>query len=230
MAGGALLVGILDGMAVERPSEPGVSGMTSTSSTKNGLKELERRVAERDRAYREFFEEMDRKRNKIARAIKEFVDPKTSESRRDRIRTYIRQASISNPEDKETLKAAVFDPRFEMLLGDIELALLHAIQERPEPKDKDFLVDMLNRNIMPGWLVYAMVKPEIWDERFVPWLLKMSSEPPRSYETIEILGRMKVKQAVPVLEEALKDPQKPVRRNAAIALERITGTLYDYKR
>jgi hypothetical protein len=204
--------------------------MASTSSTNNALKELERRAAERDRAYREFFEEMDRKKNKIARAINEYIDPTTSESRRDRIRTYIRQASTSNAEDKETLKAAVFDPRFEMLLGDIELALLHAIQDRPEPKDKDFLVDMLDRNIMPGWLVYAMVKPEIWDERYVPWLLKMSSEPPRSSETIEILGRMQVKKAVPVLEEALKDPEESVRRKAAIALRNITGKLYDYKR
>lgn len=230
MAAGALHVGMHHGIAGERPSELHVTGNASTSSGNEESNALKRRVAERDRVYREFFVEMDRKQNKIARAIEEYFDPETSEWRRDDIRTYIRQASTSEPEDKETLKAAVFEPRFEMLLGDIEMALLHAIQKRPEEKDKGFLVDMLERDIKPGWLLYAMVMPQIWDERYVPWLLRMSSNPPRNYLTIEVLGRMEVKQAVPVLEEALRDPDESVRRNAAIALKKITGNLYDYSR
>jgi hypothetical protein len=182
-------------------------------------------LRKRDEEYRAFFEEMDKKGNKVARAIQEYRDPKTSERKRIKLRTYLRQGTFDDPADKKLLMASLRDPQIKgEITSDLQMALLHSVQARPEPSDKEYilgLLEMRENNI--GWLYYTML--DVWDDRYVPYLLERArSGMPTA---IEILGRAHVKEAVPLLEHLLKNsPEKIVRDKAWIALSHITGKEY----
>ena len=184
----------------------------------------------RDQEYRELFAKMDKKRNKIARALKEYAEPDTSVEKKIKLRTFLRQTSIDDPEDKLLLKGAILDPQYRgELRNDMQLALLHAIQDRPEEVDKEYILEVLQRkDVAAGWLMYAMLK--MWDRRYIPYLLAGVIAEHRSCTDIEILGRMKVKEAIPFLEVALNDKNGEVRKAAYYALKNITGKKYENKR
>jgi len=179
----------------------------------------------REQEYRELFAKMDKGRNKIARALKEYTDPRTSDDEKRKLRTYLRQTSVDDMEDKKLLKGASLDPKYSPLLSDIQMALLHAIQDHPEESDKEFLLDLLRKKIPPGWLMYAMLK--VWDDKYVPFLIDYARR--GSDLSIEILGAQKVKEAVPVLEVVLNDESinRTVRGTALDSLWLITGKRYE---
>lgn len=184
-------------------------------------------IRKRDQEYREFFDHMDKEKNKIARALKEYKDPNTSKDRKTKLRTYLRQTTIDDPEDKKLLKGALLDPenKFE-LVSDLQMALMHAMQDHPEESDKEYILELLKRkDNRVGWLYYAMLN--VWDDRYVPFLIEGAKA--GSGMNIEILGRVKVKESVPYLEEALKS-EDPIQSQAAFdALKHITGKKYEYK-
>ncbi len=190
--------------------------------------EINAAMLKREQEYRELFEKMDKEHNKIARALKEYVDPKTSAGKKTKLRTYLRQTSIDDPEDKKLLKGASLDPKYAPLLGDVHMALLHAIQQHPEESDKEFLLDLLRKKIPTGWLMYAML--DVWDERYVPFLRDYAKR--GGDVSIEILGPQKVTAAVPVLELVLKDESinRTVRGTAIDSLWLITGKRYEIGR
>lgn len=183
-------------------------------------------ISKRDQEYRDFFAKMDKERNKIAAALKEYKDPSTSDAKKRKLRTYLRQTPVDKPDDKKLLKGASLDPRYshDPVLGDIHMALLHAIQAHPEESDKEYMLDLLQRKIPPGWLMYAMVNA--WDERYVPYLLDYAKQ--GDDVAIEILGAQRVKAAVPVLEEVIKNEKinMSFRGTAVNSLWLITGKRY----
>jgi hypothetical protein len=187
--------------------------------------EINAMMLKREQDYREFFALMDKEGNKIARAIEEYVDPGTSQAKKTKLRTYLRQTPVDDPQDKKVLKAASLDHKYAPLLEDIHTALLHAIQDHPEESDKEFLLDLLRKKIAPGWLLYAM--PKIWDQRYVTFLIDYAKI--GDYVSIGILGAQKVEAAVPVLEEVLKDQRidRAVRVEAMKSLWLITGKRYE---
>jgi hypothetical protein len=186
--------------------------------------ETDAAILKREQEYRVLFDSMDKKHNKIARALKEYADPKTSDAKKIKLQTYLRQTSVDRPEDKMLLRGASLDPQYASLLPDIHMALLHAIQVHPEESDKEFLLDLLRKKIAPGWLMYTMLK--VWDERYVPFLLEYAKE--GDDVSVEILGRMKVAAAVPVLEQVLKDEgiSWSAKGTALDSLFLITGKQY----
>jgi hypothetical protein len=192
--------------------------------------EVRAAMAQREREYRELFARLDKERNKIARALKEYFDPGTSEKEKVKLRTYLRQTAVKDPEDKKLLKGASLDPQYAELVGDLQLALLHAIQDRPEESDKDYILDLIRRDIPPGWLLYAMLN--VWDDRYVPYLI--ASAEIGSWSSIEILGSAKtsghdkVMTAIPTLERLLKHPRGEVRQAAYDALTILTGKKYEF--
>ena len=187
--------------------------------------EIQAAILKRDQEYRELFAKMDKGRNKIARALKECVDPKTSAEKKIKLRTYLRQTPIDDPADKRLLKGASLDPQYSEILDEMEMALLHAIQDKPEESDKEYILDLLRRDIKPGWLLYGML--DVWDDRYVPYLLEYVKK--GGSTAIEILGRAKVKEAVPLLEKALYDKDGEVRKSAYYALLKITGKEYEVR-
>jgi len=210
----------IDKIAVLRKADPKV--------IQEKDKEVLAGVRKRDQEYRDLFEKMDKDRNKIARTLKEFSDPHTSKDEKIKLRTYLRQMSINKPEDKKLLQGAALDPEYAPLRDDIQMALLHAIQEKPEDSDKEFILDLLRNKIPPGWLMYAMLKA--WDERYIPFLLDYAKR--NDYVAIEILGRMKVHEAVPVLEQIIRDEKvdRSVRGSALDSLWLITGKRYQVEK
>jgi hypothetical protein len=188
-------------------------------------KEVMAGMDKREREYQELFARLDKEKNKIARALKEYMDPKTTRDEKIKLRTYFRQTPIDEPEDKLLLKGVTLDPYYGELIDDLQMALLHAIQDRPEESDKEYILDMLRKNQPPGWLMYAMYN--VWDERYIPYLLQYVKR--RSCMAIEVLGEMKVKEAVPYLEEALKDKDGGVAQAAFDSLYQITGKKYEYR-
>jgi hypothetical protein len=185
-------------------------------------------IVSRDQEYREYFEKMDKEGNKIARVLREYRDPQTSKEEQTRLRTYLRQAVINNPADKKLLEGALKDNKIQgEIISDIQMSLLHAIQDHPEDDDKEFVLELLEKkenNI--GWLYYAMLK--IWDARYVPYLMDLAKDGRPS--AIEILGRAEVKEAVPLLENLLKNhPSENVRAEAIMALRQITGNEYKWQ-
>ncbi|MDF1552908.1 MAG: hypothetical protein P1P84_07590 [Deferrisomatales bacterium] len=191
--------------------------------------ELSAEVAERLRAreveYRALFAEMAKRKSPIGEAITEYKAPGTSDKRRTKLKTFFRQTPVRDPKDKALLKAAIFDPKNRVLINELEMALLHAIQNNPEEGDKEYLLHLFTRpDIGVGWLVYAI--PRVWDERYVPHLIHYANL--GAGEAIEILGQMKVTEAVPVLEALLRAGDGLTPRNAANALFLITGHKYTY--
>jgi len=185
-------------------------------------------IVNRDHEYREFFEKMDKEGNKIARALKEYSDPKTSNQEKIKLRTYLRQTTIDDPADKRLLKGALKDPQVRgEIVSDIQMALLHTIQDHPEDSDKEYVIELLEKrenNI--GWLYYSML--DIWDARYVPYLMESAKDGKPS--AIEILGRAHVKEAVPLLEDLLKNHKNEnVRAEAIMALRQITGKEYKWE-
>jgi hypothetical protein len=185
-------------------------------------------ILKREQEYRTFFEAMDKKHNKIARALKEYADPKTSDAKKIKLQTYLRQTSVDRPEERKLLKGALNDFRIQgEIISDIQMALMHAIQDHPEDSDKEYILELLEKkegNI--GWLYYTMLK--IWDARYVPYLMDLAKNGRPS--AIEILGRAKVKEAVPLLENLLNDHQSEnVRAEAIMALRQITGNEYKWQ-
>jgi len=184
-------------------------------------------MAKRDQEYREFFEKMDKQGNKIARAVSAYRDPKASRSGKAKLRTYLRQTSVHDPADIMVLKAALRDPEIKgEIISDIQMALLHAFQEKRDGSDKEFILELLERrDNSVGWLYYSMLN--MWDDRYVPYLMEGARE--GMLTDIEILGRAKVKQAVPLLEELWRTSENAaVRREVWGALLQITGK--EYKR
>jgi hypothetical protein len=80
-------------------------------------------MAKRDREYRELFAQMDKEGNKIARALKEYKDPGTSPERKIKLRTFLRQTSVDNPEDKKLLKGASLDPQYKEILSEMHIVV-----------------------------------------------------------------------------------------------------------
>jgi hypothetical protein len=187
-------------------------------------------IRKRDEEYRKFFAEMDKDGNKIARAIKEFQDPDTSERERAKLRKYLELANIDKPEDKKVLKAAILDRKYQgEIVGPIQMALMHGIQKHPEEDDKELILDVLKmRENRVGWLYDAM--PVVWDERYVPFLLE-DARKPHDVTSIRILGAMKVKSALPIIEEAILSSKKgSSRRSVAFdAYLQMTGQKFQFK-
>jgi len=186
----------------------------------------ERRAAreKREKEYREFFDMMDRDRNKIARAIKEYQDPDTSERKRIKLRSFLRGTSIDKLEDKKLIKGALLDPKVTgALISDLQMALMHAIQDHPEESDKDFILELLQRDDnRVGWLYYAMVNA--WDPRYIPYLMQGARQ--GSSSDIEILGAMQVKEALPLLEDIILkkiETNGPARNQARMSWRQMTG-------
>jgi hypothetical protein len=202
-------ISILRNAAIKEPSEA----------------EILAAVKKRDLEYRELFEKMDKEKNKIVRALKEYVDPKTDADKKNKLRTYLRQTSIHEPEDKKLLMSASLDPQYSDLRSELDMALMHAIQDHPEESDKEYILSRWREKRPQGWLLYAMLK--VWDPRYVPYLLRAVSRSGDIY-CIEILGRAKVKEAVPDLELALRHKNADTRREAYYALLSITGKKYEY--
>lgn len=190
------------------------------------IEEIAAGIALREKEYRDYFAKMDREGNKIARALKKRLDPRTSDEESLKLKTFLRQTSVDDPEDKKVLKAALMDSRFEGgIVSDIQMALLHAMQSHPEESDKDYIVKLLERrDNRVGWLYYAMLK--VWDERYVPYLME-SLIKEEGLVNIEILGRMGVKKAIPFLEVALKSKKPEIRSSAYDALFHLTGKKYE---
>ncbi len=188
--------------------------------------EVRAAMQQREREYRELFARLDKEKNKIAKALKEYADSGTSHDKKIKLRTYIRQTSIDDPKDKELVKGAIIDPQYQEIRSDLQMAMLHTMESNPEPGDKDYIVELLNRkDNTVGWLYYAMLNQ--WDDRYLPFLLDGARRPPRSRMEIELLGRLKIKEAVPLLEEALKDKDSIIQGAAWDALLQITGKKYE---
>lgn len=184
-------------------------------------------IRKRDQEYQEFFAQMDKEKNRFARALKEYVDPDTSNSRKVKLRTYIRQTPVENAADKKLLQGATRDMRYpQELRSDMQMALMHAIEEHPEESDKAYMLELLERKENLGWLYYSLLR--IWDDRYIPYLMAKAKY--GSLTPIEILGRAKVKEAVPLLEELLKSKDPSVRRNAQDALFQISAEGGEVKR
>ncbi len=186
-------------------------------------------MAAREKEFRDYFEAIDEGKGKIARALKRCQDPTLSPKEKSKLRTYLRQTSVDDPEDKKLLKSALLDDRLRgEIVSDIQMALMHAMQSHQEESDKDFMVELLQRrDNRVGWLYYAMLN--VWDKRYVPYLIEDIIEEPRSRSAIEILGRMDVSEAVPFIKNALKDSNYDIRKEAFFALRLLTGQDYPYK-
>ncbi len=210
----------IDKIVVMRKGGPSpASPSLDEKETQAALKSL----ARRDQEYRELFEKMDTEGNKIARTLKEYRDPKTSNDNRLELRTYLRQTPIRDPKDKKLLMEASIDPTYKEIQSELHMALLHAIQDKPEEADKEYILHLLENNANLGWLLYGMLNA--WDERYVPYLLRDAKD--GDIFVIEILGRAEVKEAVPLLEDLLKNSKNYTVRDAAwVALSHITGKEY----
>lgn len=210
-----------------------ISILRSGTARSLGITATERRAAleAREKEYRDFFDKMDRQKNKIARAIKEYQDPGTSGWQRGRIQHFLRGTSIDTPEDKQVLKAALLQIGLNQpLAADVQMALMHAIQDNPQESDKDYIFNLLEKgDYRIGWLYQAMLFA--WDTRYVPHLMKQARS--GSDISIETLGRMEVKEALPLLEDIIQK-RIPVNdyawREACSSWFRITGTYYPRER
>lgn len=183
-------------------------------------------LAARERAFHEYFAAMDKGKGKIARALKKYQDPTLDKKERLKLRTYLRQTPVDDPEDKQLLKGALLDDRLSgEIVSDIQMALMHAIQSHPEESDKDLILELLKTDADKlGWLIYGMLYA--WDQRYVPYLMNEIRREPHSFSMMEMLGRKNVKEAVPLLEEMLKHPDYSVRSQAYITLYQLTGHRY----
>jgi hypothetical protein len=167
-------------------------------------KEADERARQRDKEYRELFEKMAKEKHKVTKALKDFTDPKITQKEKTKIMTYFRQESFETPEDKALLKNIYLDTKYNELQGAVEMGLAHVIMDHPEEKDKEYLLQLLKKRKM-GMVIYSL--KFIWDERFIPELIKIVKDknefPIGRSQAAEILGAHQVKEAVPVLEEAL---------------------------
>jgi len=200
---------------------------TNAGVTQMSVEERAAAREKREREYREFFDMMDKDRNKIARAIKEYQDPDTSERKRIKLKSFLRGTSIDSPEDKKLIKGSLLDSRLKgEIISDLQMALMHAMQDHPEESDKDFILELLQRNDnRVGWLYYAMLK--VWDPRYVPYLMQKARE--GSPSSVEILGRMRIKEALPLLEDIILERISvpgPAWNKAMDSWSQITGADY----
>lgn len=191
-------------------------------------KEADEWARQRDKEYRELFERMAKEKNKVAKALSDFANPKATQKQKTQVMTYLRQATIES-KDKPLLKMALADSKYAKLQEAIEMGYIHAVGDKPEESDKEFLLGLFKarKNL---FLMYAL--KFTWDERFIAVLTDVVRDknvaPIGRSLAAEILGFRNVKEAVPVLEEALA--QMWGKENITYvhhALTEITGMTYD---
>lgn len=191
-------------------------------------KEADEWARQRDKEYHELFARMEKEKNKVAKALSDFSNPKASQKQKTQVMTYLRQATIE-PKDKPLLREAYRDLKFADLKGAIAMGLIHAIADNPEESDKEFLLELFKTKEMGGMLMYSM--KFIWDDRFIPELIKVVKDTTEysgeRSTAAEILGVRKVKEAVPALEEAFLEMEDVTSIHSA--LFNITGLYYRVK-
>lgn len=155
----------------------------------------------------------------LDRLLRQYGDPKTTRDEKLTLRRSIRRAA-KTPEEKAQLKRAVLDPRNRGAIAEeLQIALVQSMMSHPENSDKAYVLDLLRRESSPGTLVRAMVGSG--DPTYVNYLMSAARE--RDLHAIGVIGSLRVKQAVPVLQQlaAAPDNGSPARQAAATALRRM---------
>jgi hypothetical protein len=177
---------------------------------------------EHEKEFIEFSRKMNAMDNRVFNALEEFVDPETSKRKRKKLKGYL-DTFTPTLEDKEVLKEALFAPKYGGMRNTLALAILHAMQARPEKeKDREYLVKVFEDwRIGPAWLLYAAA--ENWDDRYYEPLADryLRQETP-SWSVIDLFGEAGVKAAAPLIEEALYHPDSGVRGSAYSALRKFS--------
>jgi len=158
-------------------------------------------------------------RGALGGLLREYQDPKTTRDEKLKMRRSIRR-SAGTPEEKELLKRAVLDRRNRgQLAEDLQFALARSMREHPEKSDKAYILELLRRESSPGPLVRAMVGGG--DPAYVQYLL--SAARAQDLRAIELIGNLRIAQAVPVLRQLAAAPgnESPARQAAATALQRL---------
>lgn len=114
-------------------------------------------------------------------------------------------------EEKALIKDILLNHPNKDLRAEAGTAMVHAMMNNPEEGDKDFLIRWARtEKSMAVWdAPYAMDK--YWTGEYVPVLLEMLSTPatwmPKK-NIAEIVGRRKIKEALPVLEKCIVNDQE----------------------
>jgi len=156
-------------------------------------------------------------------------DPNVPETEKDHIlgKAKISLLSGKNPEEKELIKEIILKHPNKYLRNEAGIAMIHAIQNRKDSDDFDFLMEWI-KNVNDGstaWAMYCI--RDNWDSRFAPVLLKFLKESKldnRRSSAAQILGGHQIKESLPYLKECiLKDKDSTVRGECRNAYWHITG-------
>jgi len=192
--------------------------------------------------FNELISRMDQQRNinlagitsgRLRKIVAEFDDPKASDKKKGALLNQIKGSR--DPEVNRALKELALRHKDVDVRAQAGLALANSIAVDPSLGDPGFIMQWagmetkdLQEDWAKGWIVYAIDKA--WDDRYIPvlitFLIKNRASSTRS-ESARILGKHKAQEAVPYLEEAMKnDPDPNVRGFAWGALKDITGRTY----
>lgn len=158
-------------------------------------------------------------------------DPTVSEEEKRKILWKAKPALFNgkDPAEKRLIKDILLNHPSRELKIEVGVAMVHAVINNYEESDKDFVVQWAKKEKSLAVWDAPHVMDKIWDKRFVPVLLEMMQSKedwmPKG-NIAEILGRHKVKEAVPYLEEALEDKDSSVRSSALMGLRNILGKNY----
>lgn len=165
----------------------------------------------------------------LVKMLKKLDEKGTSEKTKGKIADQISGMGGRDKKEKDLLKELVMkhpDVGIRQMAG---IAVCHSMLNRQDPDDFDFLMEWSKDLNGPGtWDSLTCIRIR-WDKRFVPVVIRYLREAGSSSvrtEAARLLGSKKVVEAVPYLEEALKNGPVNERSAACSALENITGKEY----
>jgi len=156
-------------------------------------------------------------------------DPNVPEAEKDRIRSKAKISLLSgkNPEEKRLIKDILLNHPNRWLREDAGVAMLHALKNRKDPEDVDFVLKWTSdpKNSSSGWAMYYM--RDNFDAKFTPILLRYLKESEfgstRS-DAAQALAINQVKESLPYLKECVvKDKDSDARGACRTAYYKIAG-------
>lgn len=158
-------------------------------------------------------------------------NPKIPKEEKNKILAKARISGLGgrDPEEKALLKDILLHHPDEYLRAEASIAMVHAMQNRKDPDDLDFLMEWTKdvNEESTSFALYCI--RDRWDRRFIPVLIKFlkeSNSTTRRSRAAEILGQNKISESLPYLEECiLKDKDSTVRGSCQYAYWQITDRI-----
>ena len=158
-------------------------------------------------------------------------DPNVPQSEKDKLlgKANVSLLSGKDPEEKRLIKDIVRNHPNRWLRQDAGIAALHALSNRRDSDDVEFVLDWTKdpKDPASGWAMYYI--RDNCDSKFIPVLFKYLKESDygstRANAAIA-LGQNKIKESLPYLEECIvKDKESNVRGECRSAYWKIAGRI-----